>query len=149
MCIPLNFLFKVLFRIYYGLFSGDQGVFRHLFTEVIRLEDTRTLMIIYGIGAGLIFFILSLMYRYALKKKEELELDEYEMFVTRHYLGANMLMGAIPVLSALIAMLNLFGNATFTIAGFTYFLYPPVMILYSLKKNKARNKLLQKLKLSL
>ena len=46
-------------------------------------EDTGSLMIIYGIGAASIFLILMLMYRYALKNSDLLQLNKIEEFDTR------------------------------------------------------------------
>lgn len=139
---PLNFLFKILFDIYAALITGDHAIFSHLFTEVIRQEDTGTLMIIYGIGGSLIFLTLSMMYRYALSLKEELDLNDYELLATRIGLRTNLLLGAIPLLSVLIAALGIFGDSTFTIAGFAYMLYPPVMIVHGIRSRKATDKLL-------
>ncbi|VXD17746.1 TMEM175 family protein [Marinoscillum sp. 108] len=144
---PLKFLFKILFDLYVGLFTSDREIFQHLFTSVIKLEDTPTLMMLYGLGAACIFFTISLMYRHALKISSELELDEYEIHETKAALRTNLLMGIIPLLSALIALSGLFGMHNFTVSGFIYMLYPPVMITHGKMAQKRRDQLLKKLNL--
>ncbi|MEQ8581783.1 MAG: TMEM175 family protein [Marinoscillum sp.] len=144
---PLKFLFKVLFDIYVALFTSDKEIFQHLFTSVIRMEDTRTLMVLYGMGGALIFFTISLMYHHALKISTELELDEYEIHETKTALQTNVLMGMIPLLSTLVALSGLFGMHNFAVSGFIYMLYPPVMIIHERISKKRRNQLLTRLNL--
>ncbi len=138
---PLKFLFKLVFEIYIALFSADAGVkMNKIFTETIRFDEAHILMVIYGVGACLIFSTLALFYRHALTKKEALGLDEYEVYATRNSIYANLLLAAIPLLSAAIAMSQAFGGYTFTISGFTYMLYPVVMptfgVIHARKKKK-------------
>lgn len=145
---PLKFLFKVLFELYTGLITQDQEIFDVLFTDIIRLEDTQALMIIYGAGASLIFFTLAVMYLQALKYQKTLELDRYEIFDTKTGILTNILLGAIPFLSMLIAALDLFASNTFLVAGFTYMLYPPVMISYGFINERKKKELMKKLNLA-
>ena len=74
---PLKFLFKTLYQLFSGLISKDYDRLERLFSETIVKEDTATLMIIYGLGAALIFFTFTLLYFYALKKKGR--------FATQHF----------------------------------------------------------------
>ena len=62
------------------------------------------LMIIYGVGAASVFFVLVLMYRYALSKAVELELNELEIFDTKTSIRTNFLLGAIPLFSVVIVL---------------------------------------------
>lgn len=103
------------------------------------------LMIIYGFGAASVFFVLRLMYKYALGKAEELELNEIELFDTRTSVTTNLLMGVIPLLSVSIAII--FYNSVWAglISGVTYFLYWPVMLIHGLRVNKKREELLKSL----
>ena len=144
---PLKFLFKVLFELYVAIITGDQELFRMLFTNIIRLEDARALMIIYGIGASLIFFTMSMMYRRALKYRKELELDAYEIFDTKTGIRTNLLLGIIPLASMLVSIIGVFGQHTFTVAGFVYMLYPPVMITHGILNNRKKNRLIEALDL--
>lgn len=145
---PLKFLFVVLFDLYAGLLTGNQELIRYTFSTVVTLDDTRTLMMIYGIGAGLIFSTICMMYRHALKKRDELELDEYECFETRSSLYINALLALIPFISTLIALSGLFGAYNFLAAGVSYMLYPPVMITYAKIRQKKRKELLLTLELA-
>ena len=145
---PLKFLFVVLFNLYAGLLTGSREMITYTFSEVIDMGDTRYLMIIYGIGATLIFGTLCLMYLHALKKKKDLELDEYEIFETTTTLRVNFLLAIIPLISSMIAMTGFFGNWNFLASGLTYMLYPPVMIVFGKYREKKRQKLLSQLSLT-
>lgn len=139
---PLKFLFKVIFQLYAGLFSGDMASINILFTDVIRLEDTASLMIIYGVGSSSIFFTLAAFYWHANRRRAELALSGYEAASTKTGLYVNLAMGLIPLVSALVAGLDLFGRHTFTVSGFVYFLYPIVMPILGRRRGKVENKLL-------
>lgn len=142
---PLKFLFVVLQNLYVGLFTGNPELITHTFTNIVSYEDSRFLMIIYGLGAGLIFFTFAMMYRHALRQKIALELDEYEVFQSVSGLRVNLLMTSIPILSALIAFSGIFGAWNFLLSGMTYMLYPPVMILNGKMRERKRIKLVQTL----
>ena len=99
-------------------------------------------MIIYGAGAASIFFTLMLMYRYALKNAHLLNLNAIEEFDTRVSMTTNFLMAIVPTLSVILAVL--FRNSPWggMISGFTYFLYMPIMFIYSARRAKHRKKIL-------
>ena len=105
-------------------------------------EDTGSLMIIYGIGAASIFLILMLMYRYALKNSDLLQLNKIEEFDTRSSMTTNFLMATVPILSVILAWI--FQNSPWAgmISGFAYFLYMPLMFIYSARRAKRRKKVL-------
>jgi len=138
---PLKFLTKlILFPVGYLVHQPE------LVTELkgmIRGDDMADLMIIYGLGAAGVFFILVLMYRYALKHAAELELNEIELFDTRMSMQSNLLMGAIPLLSVALAII--FRNQWYAgmVSGFTYMLYTPIMFIYGTRSTKNRKKLLR------
>lgn len=138
---PLKFLTRFLFEAVIALFTKDFNIISSGFGEFTH-SNMRFLMMIYGFGAAFIFFVLSLMYRYALSQKKALELTDYEIFMTRSSMLANFLLGAIPALSACISLFS-FGNSPFwfTVAGFSYFLYPPVMFAYGYRHKQKANAL--------
>jgi hypothetical protein len=112
----------------------------------IKGTDVGELMIIFGLGASTIFFVLMLMYRQALAHASELDLNEIEIFDTKSSIRANMLMGSIPLFSALLAMiLNNNPMLSGLIPGFAYFLYMPVMWIQGAKREKKRIALLASL----
>ncbi len=84
------------------------------------------------------------MYRYAIKKKDELQLNEVELFETHSSLQSHVIMGSVPVLSVLVAAIfghHLVGSI---ISGFTYMLYPLIFAIWGRARNKVRKKLLSK-----
>lgn len=137
---PLKFLFKTLFTLFSSLAMGDQESLKYLFTETIPVADGPFLMIIYGLGAASIFLTLALMYAYALRKKTFLELSKIEEFDTRTSLGNNLAMASVPILSVLIAASGIGGKHSFTIAGFSYFLYNIIMPIYGKQRKKLKQK---------
>lgn len=138
---PLKFLFEVLYKLNYALISQDKEMYDELFGVVLKPEQGPQLMIIYGIGAGAIFLVLALMYRYAYKRREELELSKKEIFDTKSSMYGNVIMGIIPIVSMLIALFRIGGtNVSFALSGISYWLYPIVMPIYGKKREKKRRR---------
>lgn len=141
---PLKFLTKlVLFPIAY-LF--DQKELLNELEGMISGKDFGYLMIIYGIGATSVFSMLMLMYRYALRHADELDLNDIERYDTRASMRANLLMASIPLLSTFVAIVLRDFKYVGMFSGFTYFLYTPVMFIHGRKVNKGRKKILEKMK---
>jgi len=137
---PLKFLTKLaLFPIAGAL--KQESVLKEL-QGMIRGEDIADLMIIYGLGATGVFFVLMLMYRYALKNADELDLNEIELFDTRVSIRVNFLMGSVPLLSVILAILLKPHWYAGMVAGFSYFLYSPLRYFYARWSTKERNKLI-------
>lgn len=140
---PLKFLTKLIeFPI--ALLLNDTALFDEL-SSMISANDMADLMIIYGLGAASVFLTLMLMYRYALKKSAELELNEIEILDTKTSITVNLLMAAVPLLSVLLALVFYNFWQAGMIAGFAYFLYMPVMFIYGGLAEKRRKKLLSTL----
>ncbi len=137
---PLKFLTKlILVPIAYVL--GDSSLQTEL-SGLISAKDIGDLMIIYGIGAAGIFFVLMLMYRHALKNAVELELTELEKFDARSKITTNLLMGLIPVLSVILSFIFRGHWLAGAIGGVTYFLYTPVMMVHEKIVDRKRGKLI-------
>jgi len=140
---PLKFLARlILFPIAY-IFKQS-----HIIEELLAVykgTNMAYLMIIYGIGATGVFIVLTLMYRYALKNADILELNEIERFDTLSSIRLNLLMGAVPLVSVLVAFI--FRNYVFSgmYAGFCYFLYPPIMFAFGKYTARKRKKLVDSL----
>lgn len=134
---PLKFLTKMISLPVMYWFSGNNAFIEEL-SSMIKASQVADLMIIYGIGAAAIFFTLAWMYRYALRKSDELDLNEIEQFDTRVSMRSNLLMASVPLLSVLIAVI--FHDYTYVGAysGFTYFLYTPVMMWHGSNTDKKR-----------
>ncbi len=141
---PLKFLTKlVLFPIAY-LF--DQKELLNELAGMISAKDFGDLMIIYGTGATSVFIMLMLMYLYALRHADELDLNDIERYDTRASMRANLLMASIPLLSTFVAIVLRDFAYVGMFSGFTYFLYTPVMLIHGRKVNKGRKKILEKMK---
>lgn len=140
---PLKFLARFLVELYSGLIFGMPDNFMDDFGGEMNSENMTLLMTAYGAGATLIFLAMTWLYRHAHKKREELELNEYETFQTKVSLIQNLLMSSIPFLSTITAFFHPFGHGAwnFGIAGFIYMLYPPVMITFGYKVRKRTKKL--------
>lgn len=138
---PLKFLVRILVRMYSNLLLGDAGMFQGI-NNSIPMGDMDLLMIIYGIGACIIFSMLMLMFRYALKKKEELELNDIEIFDTKSSMYTHVIMASVPAISVLLSLI--FGRFWFSsmLSGFFYMTYPIIFAIYGSKRNKLRKKLL-------
>jgi uncharacterized membrane protein len=140
---PLKFFTKlILFPIAY-IFNQT-----HIIEELVQTykgTDMAYLMIIYGVGATGVFVVLTLMYRYALKNADLLELNEIEKFDTWASIRANFLMGIVPFIAVIVAFS--FRNFTFggMYSGFCYFLYPPLMFTFGRYTRRKRKELLESL----
>jgi uncharacterized membrane protein len=140
--IPLKFLTKLIL-IPVSLIFGASDL-RADVMGMIKGTDIGELMIIYGLGAAATFLTVMFMYRTALAKAEELELNALEIFDTKASIRANFFMALIPMLSVILAII--FKNNPILsgmIPGFTYFLYTPVMWINGNRTDKLRAKLLQ------
>lgn len=143
---PLKFLMGVLTKLFYALFARDRELYDRLFTEVIQPEDTYLLMIFYGLGVTLIFGSLAFMYRYALKKKNELKLSEIEVFETKTSVYTNLCLMLPPFLSTVIALSGIGGpTLNFAVAGNIYMIYPILMPLFGRYRNRKKRQLFPQL----
>lgn len=144
---PLKFLSKILVGIYIKpLISALGGDTQWILGPADMINDISQmswLIIIYGLFGTSIFFLMALMYKYALSKKEELQLSAVEEFDTRTSLQSLMIMGGVPFFSVLIALI--FKNSILggVLGGFIYMLYIPLFIYFGKKNNRRRQKLLK------
>lgn len=140
---PLKFLTRLILKPIAYLI--DHKELQKAMEGTIRTEDMADLMIIYGLGAASTFFVLVLMYNYALRQAENLQLNEIEKFDTRVSVRTNILMGSVPVLSVLVAIVFYNHMLAGMFAGVTYFIYTPIMIMHGKSVERNRKKLLESL----
>lgn len=139
---PLKFLATLLFYLFWYAVTGTTQVALQV-NKMMDGGNVATLMVIYGLGLAAISFMFCMMYRYALKRAGELDLNAIEIFETRVSLVKNILMGSIPLLSVFLALIFYFNQSlSGTISGFTYFLYMPVMMLYGRSVDRRRKRLI-------
>jgi len=141
---PLKFLLKLLLLYPLALLFDEKNL-RGELSEMLRVEDTGQLMIIYGLGAASIFLVLMLMYRYALKNARVLDLSKIEEFDTRASVNANFLMGSIPFLSVMLAFIFRNHHLVGLISGGAYFLYTPIMYVHGRRVGTRRRKLVKEI----
>jgi uncharacterized membrane protein len=124
---PLKFLFRILLTI---------GPIHHENSKVIiTAEQLPALMIIYGLGFASIYLMFVLMYYHASKKKDELGLDEKEVFKTRTKMYLYSINVFIPLLTVAAALMLPENKAG--MSGFLYFLIgPAIMIFYRIRKSQ-------------
>jgi hypothetical protein len=94
----------------------DGGVHAALFQEA---SEARALLIIYGLGFAAVFGVFTLLYLYAYRKRQALELNELECHRTRQSLMNNVAMCCsdwVPPCSPFFCPRGMSG-----LAGFTYF----------------------------
>jgi uncharacterized membrane protein len=114
---PLKFLFGMIV----GEFSGgrlapsaaEPGITQH---------QIPALMVMYGLGFAAVYLILALMYRYAYRRRAELELNEVELLMTRHSILDHVAMAAIGIFASALALL--LPERIAGLSGMTYWLVP-------------------------
>lgn len=138
---PLKFLTRLIII---GPLSYlmDEKVLLEEISEMIHFREVGQLMIIYAIGAASVFLVLALMYRYAYSQAADLELTEIERFDTRVSIWMNLLMAAVPILSGVLAAILHDSQWAGPVSGFAYFLYTPIMFIFSARMTRQRKRLL-------
>jgi uncharacterized membrane protein len=107
--------------------------------QIIELAQVPRLFLIYGAGVIALYALLALLYAHAYRRRGELDLTPLEEFDTRASIRAHLLaagIGAFSIAVALTVPLRLVG-----LAGFTYFLFGPVMGIHGVWTGKRRKRL--------
>jgi Endosomal/lysosomal potassium channel TMEM175 len=124
---PLKFVFNLVLSDFTGspsvVATPGGGTER-----VIENAQVPTLFLIYGAGIIALYGLLALLYVHAYRQRERLELTPVETFDTRASIVAHLLAVGIGLVSVAVALTvpeRLVG-----LAGFTYFLFGPVMGVY-------------------
>lgn len=143
---PLKFLSKMLVGIYIRplirAFGGNAEWIMGPGEMINDITEMSVVIIVYGLFGASIFGLMALMYRYALKNKEALELNELEIFDTVTSQRSLLIMCGVPLFSVLIALLlrnSLWGGV---LGGFSYMLYIPLFIFFGSRARKKRAALL-------
>ncbi|GAB3918787.1 TMEM175 family protein [Mucilaginibacter boryungensis] len=128
---PMKFLSQLLFM---GGHYVQEG---KVMSMITRTDQTRTLMLIYGIGYCVIYLLFFLMYMNAKRKEVHLELTPKEAFETHTIAYINLFSVFIGMLAMALAIIlpdNICG-----ISGFTYFLIPiAYSVWFSYRGKKSR-----------
>jgi uncharacterized membrane protein len=132
---PLKFLFNFLIKVATGhpaTVLSPRGVIE----QVIRPDQTDSLMIIYGLGYVAVFGILTFLYVHAYRQRVVLELNDLETFDTRAGIREHALHAAVGLLSIGVAWIG--GPQASGVAGFTYVLVGPLLTVHGAFTGKRR-----------
>jgi uncharacterized membrane protein len=110
---PLKFLSLFLVRFYSSIVFGTQTVFG----TMINGEQVPMLMVYYGMGALGLVFVFSRFYKHALNKKDELELNTYELRHTEYFKRLFTHLCFIPIISIVFVLAIMFFNITIASIG--------------------------------
>ncbi len=137
---PLKFLFSLLIDQLTGrgeLVTLADG------SKVPRIESAQspTLMAIYGLGYLAVAVVFALLYLYAYRKRDRLELDQVEQMATLASIRAFLLLGAIGLLSVAVALVG--GPGATALSGFTYILITPVLGIHGAISGRRQRAMLQ------
>jgi len=135
---PLKFLFTLVLAPFTGtptevrLPGGGSE-------PAIAVEQVPSLFLIYGAGLIALYVLLSLMYVHAYRLRRELDLTPVEVFDTRASIRAHLLAAGIGALSVVVALTVPPRMAG--LAGFTYFLFGPVLAIHGTWTGRRRRRL--------
>jgi hypothetical protein len=125
---PLKFLFNLFIN---GIILGGKG-------GAMTRADARELFVIYGLGFAAIYLVFAALYLHAWRRREELELNEFEQLDTRWEIYAMLCHAAVGIGSALIALaINPVG-----LAGLVYFSLFIIMTIHRVLQGRKRRALI-------
>ena len=134
---PLKFVFVGIFN----QITGHTGTVEAVGKTVRWTEPGQvpTLMGIYGLGYAAVFLVFVLLYRNALKKSAELDLNAIEVFDTRTSMVEAGFSSGVGMLCAVTAKLLPTRMAGWS--GFLFFLLPVGMTIIGHRRGEARRKI--------
>ena len=130
---PLKFLFTLLF--------SDQIYGYNHSPLIMAMADVPKLMVIYGTGYILIYFLFSMMYLHAIKKRIQLQLTDTEIFDTKTKIYKNAILIFIGIISVIVSLALKPENTG--LAGFVYFLIGPAFTIFFRYRTSRKRKLFQ------
>ena len=129
---PLKFLFNLVF-------FGNQYEVRGTLTEMISDNNVPTLMLIYGAGYATINLLFYLMYANAIKRREELNLTETELFETKTVAYIFLICVAIGIIDIALALLLPVKYAG--LSGYFYTAIGPAYFIWYIYRTKKKRKI--------
>lgn len=122
--------------LYSGAFHGFTGGYLESYFAFTSAEDIRTMFIIFGSAYIALSGVIVLLNRHALSKKEELELNELEVYETistlRHWI-INMVVPGVSILLALTVPDHWLGTA-----GWVYGIFGIVLPWHGIRRARQR-----------
>jgi uncharacterized membrane protein len=130
---PIKFLFSVIFSHNKYVVNGET----HFRIETVHQNEQ--LLLIYAAGFIMVYITFACMYAHALRRKQDIELNEIEIFQTKSNLYSRLLMICIGIFSALLTVMG--GENLHVYAGLSYTLIWPVLMLFFSYRNKRMKKI--------
>ena len=107
--------------------------------ETFDAHEVQVLLEIYGLGGCAVFSIFVLLYAHAWRLRDELELNAIERYDTRSAIVENVLFGAVPLVSVLLAATLPADRVG--LAGMFYFVYGPLLTWNGIREGRGRRPL--------
>ncbi len=144
---PLKYLFNLLgtfFWLKIKMAFGDKSEAIQMkiaeFQEMnLQPEQWQDLMIRFGVGLMAIYSIFLLWHVHAYRKREELELNELEVYETKVEIGGKLIMIVVPIVSMLFVLTG--GGLMAPFAGMSYMLYGILLPIYYSRASRKRKQL--------
>ena len=144
---PLKYLFSYLGTAIYVLIKRQMGDNSEAFKQTLNLlaadelniVQWKDLMIRFGLGLFFIYLIIMLMHINALKKKEQLQLNPKEVFITNTFAHQYFILMVITVISMMVVLI--FGGQAAQYSGLVYLMTPIALPLYKRYRTRRMNKL--------
>lgn len=139
---PLKYLFSYLGTAIYArlkMAMGDhsealQMALTKLNESNLTTPEWENIMIRFGLGLFFIYLILGLMHMHALRKREELDLNEAEVFETKTFIQSYLILVLITILS--MSIVAVFGGSASAYSGSVYALVPLALGLNKRRRGK-------------
>lgn len=138
---PLKFVFSFLISLFTGQAARVRLPNGTIATMVENPDQVATLMIIFGIGYLAVFGLFVLLYGHAYRRRNQLNLNELEVFDTRTDIREAALNVGIALISIVFAVVT----RSASLSGMTYMLCPIVMTTHGMMSGKRRRKLEERL----
>src|SRR5437773_4809603 len=138
---PLKFVFSFLVSLFTGQGARVRLPNGTVTTMVENADQVVTLMMIFSIGYVAVFGLFVLLYSHAYRRREELDLNELEVFDTRTDIREAALNVGIGATSVALAALG--RNAT--LSGMIYMLCPVVMTAHGMVTGRRRRQIEKRL----
>jgi uncharacterized membrane protein len=133
-------LFVVLLYVYPLKFLATLvlgSLFDPTSVAAIESDQLSQLIVIYGLGYVAVFVVFTLMYVYALRKRQVLHLTRLDLFDARYAIEANVINIGTGLGSIALALLG----APPPVAGFFYFVLGPLRAVHGARSGRSRRAL--------
>ncbi len=141
---PLKFVFTSVIH-FMSVGTNEVTLANGQIVPIVGQGDSTAMMVVYGIGFIAVFFLYSLLYVYALRKKEELRLSELELAITKTFLVQYVLCIFVGLISISLAVVL---NDNGFISGISYSLLGPFLGINGFLSGKKIERIREKMNLN-